>query len=89
MSMPSHPDNGTAKSCWQWCYRGDVGRDTMSMPSHDGDSVVESCWRWCYKGDLAAARCQVMSVRALQSHVDDSAVEVTWPQHDVDVKSCQ
>jgi hypothetical protein len=30
------------KSCWQWCYGGDVSRGAMSLPSHAGDGATES-----------------------------------------------
>jgi hypothetical protein len=69
---------------------GRLGRDEMLMLSHASNSAAESCWQWCCRVDMAATWCRgrVMPVTVLSSHAGDGATKVTWPQHDVDAKSC-
>jgi hypothetical protein len=42
MSLPSHADNGTVESCWQWRCRGDVSHGMMSLPNHAGYGVAKA-----------------------------------------------
>jgi hypothetical protein len=54
MLLVSHADNGTAESCWRWCYQSDVSRGELLLPSHAGDGTmshasddaVEATWPW-------------------------------------------
>jgi hypothetical protein len=71
MSLPSHVDDGAAKSCWRWRIRGNVGRVAMSLLSHANDCVAESCWRWRIRGNVGHG------AMSLLSRVGDGVAEAT------------
>jgi hypothetical protein len=62
----------TAKSCWQWPYRGNL--------------TLAWCCCWVMLA-MALLKRLGRSVRSMPSHASNSATKVTWLQCDVDAES--
>jgi hypothetical protein len=77
MYIPSHAGDSAIKSCWWWCWRGDLAAARCRCRV----MLAMTLSRWLDRGTW------VMPMTMHLSHASDGAAKVTWPQHDVDVES--